>query len=138
MENLNGTIAMVNGASVGTSKEMRIGIISLVDVQTGHADITFASLQKERVALSEIHLLKDRHTLYQMLMSTSASIPLGDFKTLFKVNMLQDRGDPSSLLDAFQILKSSPTAAAMATDQLDERLGFNRSVEPSTNKAFHR
>ena len=138
MENFNGTIAMVNVAGVGESKEMRIGIISSVDAQAGHADITFASLQKERFALSEIHLLKDRHTLYQMLMSTSAKIPLGDFKALFKVNMLQDRGDPSSLLDAFQILKSSPSATAMATDQLHERLGFNRRPEPANTNAFHR
>ena len=122
MENFNGTIALVSEINGGVVKQMQIGIISAVDPLLGKVDITFASLQKEQFALHQVHVLKDRHSLYQLLMSASGSIPLGDFKTLFKVNMLQDRGDPSALLDAFQLLKFSPSAAALATDPLGERL----------------
>ncbi|WP_316806855.1 hypothetical protein [Pedobacter agri] len=133
MENFNGTIAMVSDRSDGESKQMQIGIISAVDQMLGRVDITFATLEKEQFAFDQVHVLKDRHALYQLLMSASGSIPLGDFKTLFKVNMLQDRGDPSALLDAFQLLKHSPSAAALATDTLGERMHLAENLQQANH-----
>ena len=122
MENFHGSIAVVKDHIDEYLSVMRIGVITSVDNSLLFAQLTFADSSSARFASKDILLLKDKADLYTYLLSSPEKIPIGDFKLLFQVSMLQDRGDSSSLISAFQLLKSSPSALDMATDALSERL----------------
>lgn len=125
MENIIGSIAMVKDHIDEYLSLMRIGVISAVDDGLLFAELTFSDLTKARFQSKEILLLKDKAELYALLLSGAEKIPLGEFKLLFQVNMLQDRGDASSLIQACQLLKPAPDAIALATDTLSARLITN-------------
>ncbi|RZM20695.1 MAG: hypothetical protein EOO88_35445 [Pedobacter sp.] len=122
MENIIGSIAMVKDRIDEYLSLMRIGVISSVDDGALFAQLTFADLTNSSFPAKEILLLKDKAELYTLLLSGGANIPLADFKLLFQVNMLQDRGDASSLIQACQLLKASPSAIELATVKLSARL----------------
>jgi len=122
MENFNGIVALVKDQIDEYLSVMRIGVITSVDDSSLFANLTFADSSSGRFASKEVMLLKDKADLYTFLLSSPEKIPLGDFKLLFQVSMLQDRGDSSSLISACQLLKSSPSALELATDSLSQRL----------------
>lgn len=132
MENIIGSIAMVKDHIDEYLSLMRIGVISAVDDGLLFAQLTFSDLTKARFASKEILLLKDKAELYTLLLSGTEKIPLGDFKLLFQVNMLQDRGDVSSLIHACQLLKPAPGAIELATDTLSARLLTNAQTQGQT------
>lgn len=119
MENIHGTIAMVQLDPHGLLQP-RIGVISSIGDHS--AELKFADRRNESFDSSEIRVLIDRQSLYRWLLSSASNIPVNDFKILFQVNMLQDRGDLSSLLNAYQLLKSSPGAALHVTEPLSDLL----------------
>lgn len=130
MENFNGSIAVVKDQIDEYLSVMRIGVITSVDDSSLFAQLTFADSSSARFASKDILLLKDKADLYTFLLSSPEKIPIGDFKLLFQVSMLQDRGDSSSLISACQLLKSSPSALVMATDALSERLQSRQTDRP--------
>lgn len=122
MENFQASIAVVKDHLDEYLSVMRIGVITSVDDSALFAQLTFADSSSARFASKDILLLKDKADLYTFLLSSPEKIPIGDFKLLFQVSMLQDRGDSASLISACQLLKSSPSALDLATDSLSERL----------------
>jgi len=132
MENFNGIVALVKDQIDEYLSVMRIGVITSVDESSLFANLTFADSSSGRFASTEVMLLKDKADLYTFLLSSPEKIPLGDFKLLFQVSMLQDRGDSSSLISACQLLKSSPSALELATDSLSQRLE-SRHTGPVVN-----
>ena len=133
MENIIGSVAMVRDRIDEYLSLMRIGVVSSVDDNSLFAQLTFSDLSQARFASKEIYVLKDKAELYTQLLSGAAKVPLTDFKLLFQVNMLQDRGDASSLIQACQLLKSSPTAILLATDKLSTRLEMNLSSQQQSS-----
>ncbi|WP_231461762.1 hypothetical protein [Pedobacter sp. Leaf132] len=133
MENLIGNIAMVKDRIDEYLSLMRIGVISSVDESLLFARITFADLNNSSFPAKEVLILKDKSELYTLLLSRADKIPLEDYKLLFQVNMLQDRGDSSSQIQACQLLKSSPTAIDLATDKLSARLEINVALQPQSH-----
>jgi len=132
MENFNGTIAVVKDRIDEYVSRMRIGVITAIDDNALFAELTFADLTSARFACSELQVLKNKTELYTLLLSSPEKIPAGDFKLLFQVNMLQDRGDVSSLIEACQLIKSTPSALALATQKLSDRLE-NKSQSAALN-----
>ncbi|MFC3560169.1 hypothetical protein [Pedobacter jamesrossensis] len=122
MENFKGSIALVKDQIDEYLSVMRIGVITSIDDSSLFAQLAFADSSSARFASKDILLLKDKAELYTFLLSSPEKIPLGDFKLLFQVSMLQDRGDSSSHISACQLLKSSPSALTLATEPLSERL----------------
>ena len=133
MENIIGSIAMVRDRIDEYLSLMRIGVVSSVDDNLLFAQLTFSDLSQARFASKEIYVLKDKAELYTKLLSGAEKIPLIDYKILFQVNVLQDRGDASSLIQACQLLKSSPTAILLATDRLSTRLEMNLSSQQQSS-----
>ena len=129
---------MVHAGDGEHPASLRIGIISSADLERARVELTFGNLSQQTFELNQVHVLKSRHSLYELLLSSSSSIAIGDFKTLFKVNMLQDRGDASSLLDAFQLLKSQPSAMMSATEPLSLLLGRAHEHSAEVQKSFSR
>ncbi|MDN3586169.1 hypothetical protein QWY86_05795 [Pedobacter aquatilis] len=133
MENIIGSVAMVRDRIDEYLSLMRIGVVSSVDDNSLFAQLTFSDLSQARFASKEIYVLKDKAELYTQLLSGAAKVSLTDFKLLFQVNMLQDRGDASSLIQACQLLKSSPTSIFLATDKLSTRLEMNLSSQQQSS-----
>ena len=110
----------------------RIGIIGKSSIDNNKVDVTFGNLHQESVDVNNVRFLKERSNLYSYLLSSTSDINLGDFKTLFKINMLQDRGDPASILEAYHLLQKNPNAINSATDSLSN---FQRSKQPLNTEA---
>jgi hypothetical protein len=110
-----------------------IGVISAIDTTKGTATVVFSDLSVQTHVLSAVALLKDKHTLYQQLLTQSANIASEDFKTLLKVNMLQENPADSSTLQAMQLLRHHPSALALASEPIAKVLGIElqpREVNP--------
>jgi len=127
MDNFIGTIAIFQPE--GALETAKIGVISAISDTPGLVDMRFGSLEKHSVSTADLRVLIDRQSLYRMLLSEALNLGTADFKTLFQVNMLQDRGDISSLLQAYQLLKSSSSAVMMATIPLSAHLQLSPEIK---------
>lgn len=107
---------------LGQSFLPAIGVVSAIDLTKGTATVVFSDLSVQTHVLSAVALLKDKHTLYQQLLTQSANITSEDFKTLLKVNMLQENPADSSILQAMQLLRHHPGALALASNSIAEVL----------------
>ena len=136
-DELNGSLVMViDRQNPGTAA--RIGLMGEIDNEQNSAHVSFGDLHREIVDANDIRLLKDRSSLYRDLLSQTADINLGDFKTLFKINMLQDRGDPASILEAYHLLQNNPSAINSATDILSNFQRATQPLHPEALKVFSR
>jgi hypothetical protein len=131
-DELNGSFIMVIDRQ-NPGAAARIGLMGEINIDQNSAHVSFGDLHREIVDANDIRVLKDRSSLYRDLLSKTADIDLGDFKTLFKINMLQDRGDPASILEAYHLLQNNPSAINSATDIL---LNFQRATQPLNTEAL--
>jgi len=136
-DELNGSlIIVIDRQNPGAAA--RIGLMGEINIDQNSAHVSFGDLHREIVDVNDIRLLKDRSSLYRHLLSSTADIDLGDFKTLFKINMLQDRGDPASILEAYHLLKNNPSAINSATDILSDFQRSKQPLNPEALKVFSR
>jgi len=131
-DELNGSLVMVIDRQ-NPGAAARIGLMGEINDDQNSAHVSFGDLHREIVDANDIRLLKDRSSLYRDLLSQTAGIDIGDFKTLFKINMLQDRGDPASILEAYHLLQNNPSAINSATDILSD---FQRAPQPLNTEAL--
>lgn len=136
-DELNGSLVMVIDRQ-NPGAAARIGLMGEIDNEQNSAHVSFGDLHREIVDANDIRLLKDRSSLYRDLLSQTADINLGDFKTLFKINMLQDRGDPASILEAYHLLQNNPSAINSATDILSNFQRATQPLHPEALKVFSR
>lgn len=136
-DELNGSLVMVIDRQ-NPGAAARIGLMGEIDNEQNSAHVSFGDLHREIVDANDIRLLKDRSSLYRDLLSQTADINLGDFKTLFKINMLQDRGDPASILEAYHLLQNNPSAITSATDILSNFQRATQPLHPEALKVFSR
>lgn len=136
-ENMTGSPVLIPSESTG-SAYMRIGVLTAIDLEKAEARVSFAAGGSADHSLSEIRTLKDKDALYRDLLTGSAEIDIGDFKRLFQVNMLQDRGNISALVDALILLKDSPRAVMAATESLDVKLNNIAQINPANQAQMSR
>ncbi|WP_316796661.1 hypothetical protein [Pedobacter agri] len=136
-DELNGSLIIVLDQQ-NPDGAARIGIIGKISIDTNKVDVTFGNLHQESVDVNNVHFLKDRSNLYSYLLSNTSDINLGDFKTLFKINMLQDRGDPASILEAYHLLQKNPSAINSATDSLSNFQRSKQLLNTEAPKVFSR
>ncbi len=123
-EDLYGALVILSHSAENGNATMRIGRIHALHLHTHQADITFFDLHRQRVKIKEIRILKNRSLLYRLLLAQTRSISSEAFKTLFQINMLQDRGDMNSVLRAYKLLQANPSLIPSATDPLTDRLAL--------------
>lgn len=129
-ENMTGSPVLIPSAS-RDSVFMRIGVLTALDLEKGEARVSFATGGSSLQSLADVRTLKNKDILYRDLLTNAAQIDIGDFKKLFQVNMLQDRGNISAMVDALILLKDSPSAVMAATESLDAKLINIMQIGPS-------
>jgi hypothetical protein len=126
MEKYLAALALVEDP-LGRSAEnkMRLGVISGVESSTGTVRISFGDLSISSYGLDRVMVLKDRNVLYEQLLTAAGEIDIEIFKVLLRVNMLQDRGSSTAILEAMQLLMKSPEAMRFALSSLSDQLGLS-------------
>jgi hypothetical protein len=126
MEKYLAALALVEDP-LGRSAEnkMRLGVISGVESSTGTVRISFGDLSISSYGLDRVMVLKDRNVLYEQLLTAAGEIDIETFKVLLRVNMLQDRGSSTAILEAMQLLMKSPEAMRFALSSLSDQLGLS-------------
>jgi hypothetical protein len=126
MEKYLAALALVEDP-LGRSAEnkIRLGVISGIESSTGTVRISFGDLSISSYGLDRVMVLKDRNVLYEQLLTAAGEIDIETFKVLLRVNMLQDRGSSTAILEAMQLLMKSPEAMRFALSSLSGQLGLS-------------
>ena len=56
----------------------------------------------------QVMMLKDKQTVFNDLTNNGSSMPLDDFKAMYKIMLLQDRGTSQALYSALAIANDNP------------------------------
>ncbi len=130
MEKYLSTLVLVeNPHERNREQNTKLGVISHIDQLTGAVLVSFGDLTVSGHGAGEVMVLKDRNTLYKELLLSAGEMEMQTFKVLLRVNMLQERGSSTSLLEAMQLLRKNPDALKHATVSLSVLIGFSEQRE---------
>lgn len=130
MEKYLSTLVLVeNPHEHNREQNTKLGVISHIDQLTGAVLVSFGDLTVSGHGAGEVMVLKDRNTLYKELLLSAGEMEMQTFKVLLRVNMLQERGSSTSLLEAMQLLRKNPDALKHATVSLSVLIGFSEQRE---------
>ncbi|TCD07698.1 hypothetical protein EZ449_14285 [Pedobacter frigidisoli] len=126
MEQYNGTLVLTFLS--GEPEKLRLGLISLLAADGASARVTHGDLSMPSYPAANLLMLKEKGSLYQQLLTDTAKINMEDFKVLLRVNMLQERGGVSAIMEAMELLRKNPSAAMIATTSLSEKIGIREDL----------
>lgn len=109
-ENLIGTLAMVHpGLSLDPArKQGQVGIITYVSKETQDIYMSFPGKGEGIYNGDSVLRLKDKNQVLEALVNEGDNMALDDFKDLYKVTMLQDRGTSTGIVSALEIARDNP------------------------------
>ncbi|UOE52591.1 hypothetical protein MTO98_16055 [Mucilaginibacter sp. SMC90] len=109
-ENLNGTLVIVRPDLTidPANGQGKVAIVTYDRQQSNEVYVNFAN-GREGVYPPELLLkLKDRQTILSDLKRDGAAMPLDNFKDLYKVGLLLDRGTSTAQWQALEIAGKNP------------------------------
>lgn len=109
-ENLNGTLVLVRpDLTVDPANgQGKVAIVTYDRVQSKEIYVAFNN-GKEGIYPPEFLLkLKDKKTILNDLMANGSEMPLDNFKDLYKISMLLDRGTSTAQWQALEIAGQNP------------------------------
>jgi len=136
MEKYSGMLALVSDQL--QDGKMKLGVIGDINPAGTLVNLSFADLSVSSLPSDLVLVLKDKNALYGQLLSSSRELGMQDFKVLLRVNMLQEKNSLSSLLQAMELLKASPSAAQFATVSLSSQLGLSPQVSKTEAQVTER
>ncbi|GAA4339647.1 hypothetical protein GCM10023149_50480 [Mucilaginibacter gynuensis] len=111
MENttLAGTLALVHPEirTDPSAMQGQVGIITYADNRSDDVYLRFENGRESRYASDAVLILKNKADLLNDL-KNNTHIQVADFKDLYKVGILQDRGRPADVVQALQIAANNP------------------------------
>lgn len=109
-ENLIGTLALVHPEFKNdpARKQGQVGVITYVGKDDHKIYMSFPG-RGECVYDGEVIMrLKDKNAVLEALVNEGDHMDVNDFKDLYKVTILQDRGTSTGLLSALEIARDNP------------------------------
>ncbi len=67
----------------------------------------------------QVMMLKDKQQVFDDLTNNGSSMPLDDFKAMYKIMLLQDRGTSQALYSALAIANDHPGVQEKVLDSID-------------------
>jgi hypothetical protein len=107
---LHGTLVLVHPGLENdpAGKQGKVGILTYVD-SSDEIFVSFDNNQSEgKYSPNALLQLKERSELFPDMMKEAATLNLDDFKDLYKISLLQDRGRNVDIWDALEIAGSNP------------------------------
>lgn len=110
-ENLNGTLVLVrpdleNDPARGQGK---VGFIQYAPKEMEGLYVSLLTDQEGFYKPDELLRLKNKHEVFKGLMENGANLDVSDFKALYKISLLQDRGTTSAEIQALEIARDNPS-----------------------------
>ncbi|RFZ91072.1 hypothetical protein D0C36_19205 [Mucilaginibacter conchicola] len=131
-QELLGTLVLVhpNLEDHPAGREGHIGFITYVDRPENEVYVRFTDEAEAVYPTDAIFLLKDREKIFCPDKAQTNAATLNDYKDLFKIAMLQDKGRSTDIWNALQIARDNPGIWPATLISAEESLGLrsNRYV----------
>lgn len=107
--NLAGTLVLVRPDLENDPGEKlgKIGVLTLAFSERENY-VRFPEGSEAFYPASQVLMLKDKQTVFNDITENGSSIPLDDFKAMYKIMLLQDRGTSQALYSALAIANDHP------------------------------
>jgi len=130
-ENLNGTLVLVRPDLTidPANGQGKVAIVTYDSEQSKAIYVAFNN-GKEAVYAPEFLLkLKDKKTILDDLMANGSAMPVDDFKDLYKISLLLDRGTSTAQWQALEIAGQNPAIwdKSMQPAKATEKLALDKA-----------
>lgn len=106
---LAGTLVLVQ-PDVGNDPEMKKGQIGVLTYARSETEnyVRFPEGGEAYYPAGQVMMLKDKQQVFNDLTNNGSAMPLDDFKAMYKIMLLQDRGTSQALYSALAIANDHP------------------------------
>jgi hypothetical protein len=107
--NLTGTLVLVRPDLENDPGQKRghIGVLTLA-ISEKENYVRFPEGGEAYFPAAQVMMLKDKQGVFNDLTNNGSSMPLDDFKAMYKIMLLQDRGTSQALYSALAIANDNP------------------------------
>jgi hypothetical protein len=107
--NLTGTLVLVQPdlENDSSAKRGHIGVLTLPFSENENY-VRFPEGGESFFPAARVMMLKDKQEVFNDLTNNGSSMPLDDFKAMYKIMLLQDRGTSQALYSALAIANDNP------------------------------
>lgn len=108
-ENLAGTLVLVlpDAENSPGEKKGQVGVLMYARSETENY-VRFPEGGEAFYPAGQVLMLKDKQHVFDDLTKNGSSMPLDDFKAMYKIMLLQDRGTSQALYSALAIANDRP------------------------------
>jgi len=109
-ENLNGTLVLVRPDLTidPTNGQGKVAIVTYDREQSKEIYVAFSNGQEAVYPSESLLKLKDKKTILDDLKANGSTMPLDNFKDLYKISLLLDRGTSTAQWQALEIAGQNP------------------------------
>lgn len=130
---LKGTIALVHPELPNdpANQQGQIGIITYIDPSKDELYLSFKNGREAVYSADALLKLPDRQELMTELMNNTDHLVVDDFKDLYKIGMLLDRGSSRDTWRALEIARDNPAiwSRALITPEVEKSRDFSQSTQ---------
>lgn len=127
MENndIIGALVLVNPEleSDPAKQQGQIGVIQYADIGKDEMYVGFPGGREGIYASDALFTLKNKTELFSDMMKDTSGMEPENFKDLYKIALLQDRGTNRGLIEAMEIAKNNPAIWPDSLVKVEELLG---------------
>jgi hypothetical protein len=108
-QNLTGTLVLVQ-PDLELNPNMKKGMIGVLTYARSETEnyVRFPGAGEAFYPAGQVMMLKDKQQVIEDLTHNGSSMPLDDFKAMYKIMLLQDRGTSQALYSALAIANDNP------------------------------
>ena len=123
MENqtLAGTLVLVqpDAENDPEHKKGMIGVLTYARSETENY-VRFPEGGEDHYPAGQVMMLKEKQQVFDDLTNNGSSMPLDDFKAMYKIMLLQDRGTSQALYSALAIANDHPGVQERVLDTISQ------------------
>lgn len=108
-QNLTGTLVLVQ-PDLELNPNIKKGMIGVLTYARSETEnyVRFPGAGEAFYPAGQVMMLKDKQRVFEDLTHNGSSMPLDDFKAMYKIMLLQDRGTSQALYSALAIANDNP------------------------------
>lgn len=140
MEELTGRLVVVHPQLTvdPVSRQGHIGVIAMADLKSDTISVGFGAGSLGKYSTDALLVLKDKHELYQDIMTGVKDMDINTFKELLDINMKQEYSDYGHTSVALKIAVENPEVMKRSMISLEEHILRTQNTEISENTSLER
>jgi hypothetical protein len=119
--NLAGTLVLVQPdlENAPETKRGQIGVLTYARSETENY-VRFPEGGEAFYPAGQVMMLKDKQQVFDDLTNNGSAMPIDDFKAMYKIMLLQDRGTSQALYSALAIANDNPGVQERVLDSISQ------------------